>query len=59
MERYSRSKADFGTKSNPNELKLKGLRAFSAAFDLRVVYREEGGSITIILIDVGTHNQVY
>jgi addiction module RelE/StbE family toxin len=39
--------------------KMKGLRAFSAGFDLRVIYREEGGFITIILLDVGTHNQVY
>lgn len=38
---------------------LKGLRAFSAGFDLRVIYREEGGFITVILVDVGTHNQVY
>jgi len=26
---------------------------------LRVIYREEGGFITIILLDAGTHNQVY
>ena len=39
--------------------KMKELRAFSAAWNLRVVYREEGGFITIILIDAGTHNQVY
>ena len=39
--------------------KMKPLRAFSAGWDLRVIYREEGGFITIILVDVGTHNQVY
>ncbi len=39
--------------------KMKTLRAFSAGWDLRVIYREEGGFITIILVDVGTHNQVY
>jgi len=39
--------------------KLKPLRAFSAGWDLRVIYREEGGFITIILVDVGTHSQVY
>ena len=39
--------------------KMKNLRAFSAGWDLRVIYREEGGFITIILVDVGTHNQVY
>lgn len=38
--------------------KMKKLRAFSAGWDLRVIYREEGGFITIILLDVGTHSQV-
>lgn len=39
--------------------KKTGLRAFSAGWDLRIIYREEGGFITIVLIDTGTHNQVY
>jgi addiction module RelE/StbE family toxin len=39
--------------------KMLGLRAFSAGHDLRVIYREEGGFITVILLDCGTHNQVY
>jgi addiction module RelE/StbE family toxin len=39
--------------------KMKGLRSFTTGFDLRVIYREHGGFITIILLDVGTHNQVY
>ncbi len=39
--------------------KMKSLRAFSAGHDLRVIYREEGGFVTIVPIDTGTHNQVY
>ena len=39
--------------------KMKGLRSFSAGWDMRVIYREENGFITIIMLDVGTHNQVY
>ena len=39
--------------------RMKGLRAFSAAWDLGIIYREESGFITIILLDTGTHNQVY
>lgn len=39
--------------------KMKGLRSFSAGFDLRIVYREDGEFITITLLDVGSHNQVY
>lgn len=39
--------------------KMKGLRSFSAGFDLRVIYKEEGGFVTVLLLDVGTRNQVY
>jgi addiction module RelE/StbE family toxin len=39
--------------------KLAGNRAFSAGFDLRVLYREEGGHAVVYLLKTGTHNQVY
>jgi addiction module RelE/StbE family toxin len=46
-------------RDHPLKGKLKDLHAFSAAWNLRVIYREEGGFITIFLLDVGSHNQVY
>ncbi|MGH7196116.1 MAG: type II toxin-antitoxin system RelE/ParE family toxin [Candidatus Saccharimonadales bacterium] len=48
-----------GTPLNDHGLKGKklGLRAFSIAGDARVVYYETKSEI--ILLDVGTHNQVY
>ena len=39
--------------------KLAGKRAFSAGFDLRILYREEGGHAVVYLLKTGTHNQVY
>jgi mRNA-degrading endonuclease YafQ of YafQ-DinJ toxin-antitoxin module len=36
-----------------------GLRAISAGFDLRILYREEWGHAIVFLIKTGTHNQVY
>jgi addiction module RelE/StbE family toxin len=39
--------------------KYSGLRSFSAAYDLRIIYKEEGNHIKVIMIDVGTHSQVY
>lgn len=36
---------------------MKGLRAFSIAGDLRVVYRETESHFEFL--DIGTHNQVY
>ena len=39
--------------------KLRGLRAISAGYDLRIVYEEEGGHATVILLNTGTHDEVY
>jgi addiction module RelE/StbE family toxin len=39
--------------------KLQGQRAFSAGFDLRVLYREEDDHAAVYLLKTGSHNQVY
>ncbi len=37
---------------------MQGLRSFSVTGDIRIVYRELSTD-HIILLDIGTHNQVY
>lgn len=37
--------------------KLKGKRAFSITSDIRVIYEETAD--TVLLLDIGAHNQVY
>jgi len=39
--------------------KLEGRFSFSAGWDLRIIYREKGGFVTVMLMHVGSHNQVY
>lgn len=39
--------------------KAKGQRSISAGFDLRIIFEVEGNYIVVIIIAVGTHNQVY
>jgi addiction module RelE/StbE family toxin len=39
--------------------RYKGFRSISAGFDLRILYREEGNHAIIVLVNVGTHEQVY
>ena len=56
---YQQNRHDPLLRDHPLKGKMKGLRAFSAGWDLRIIYREEGGFITIFLIDTGSHNQVY
>jgi addiction module RelE/StbE family toxin len=59
VESFKVNRADPALRDHALKGKMKDLRAFSAANDLRVIYREEGGFVTIILLDAGTHNQVY
>ena len=56
---FQNNRADPSLHDHALKGKMKSLRAFSAGHDLRVIYREEGGFITIILLDAGSHNQIY
>ncbi len=59
LRKFAKDRKDPTLKDHALKGKMKSFRAFSAAHDLRVIYREEGGFITVILLDAGTHNQVY
>jgi addiction module RelE/StbE family toxin len=59
VQQFKADRLDANLRDHALKGKMKKLRAFSAGWDLRVIYREEGGFITIILLDVGSHNQVY
>lgn len=39
--------------------KLTGKRAISAGFDLRIIFELEGEYVTVTMLAVGTHNQIY
>ncbi|MDE0835224.1 MAG: type II toxin-antitoxin system mRNA interferase toxin, RelE/StbE family [Akkermansiaceae bacterium] len=52
-------RTDPALRDHPLKGKMKEFRSFSAAWDLRIIYREKGGFITVILMHVGSHNQVY
>ncbi|MGN7611100.1 type II toxin-antitoxin system RelE/ParE family toxin [Magnetococcales bacterium HHB-1] len=39
--------------------KLKGLRSLSAGYDLRIIFKAHDGYIVVVLINVGTHKQIY
>lgn len=56
---YKSDRCDPSLRDHALKGKMKGLRAFSAGYDLRVIYKEEDGYVKVILLDVGTHNQVY
>ncbi len=37
----------------------KGVRSFSAGYDLRILYLDQGGHMIVFLLKVGTHDEVY
>lgn len=39
--------------------KLKKFRAITVGYDLRLVFQEQGRHVVVIMLNVGTHNQVY
>lgn len=39
--------------------KLTGKRAVSAGFDLRIIFESKKDYITVTMLAVGTHNQIY
>ncbi len=38
---------------------MKGARAISAGFDLRIIFEERDGYAIVLMIAVGTHGEVY
>ncbi len=50
---------DIHLKNHPLSGDLEGRRSISVSFDLRIIFTEEGGYITVTMLQVGTHNQVY
>jgi addiction module RelE/StbE family toxin len=36
-----------------------GFRSIDAGFDLRIIFREEGGYTIVFFVEVGTHSQIY
>lgn len=46
-------------KNHPLKGALKGKRAFSVTGDVRVIFEEVDDYLLVIMLDLGTHNQVY
>ncbi|MBF0347364.1 MAG: type II toxin-antitoxin system mRNA interferase toxin, RelE/StbE family [Magnetococcales bacterium] len=59
IRRFINNPSDPQLKNHPLKGKLKDLRAFSAGYDLRIVFEERDGYLVVIFIDVGSHNRVY
>ncbi|MBD3329920.1 type II toxin-antitoxin system mRNA interferase toxin, RelE/StbE family [Candidatus Peregrinibacteria bacterium] len=56
---FSEDPFDKKLKNHALRGKLKGKRAFSVSGDIRVIFEEFDDYILVIMLDVGSHAQVY
>ncbi len=59
ISKFGRDPLDPALKNHRLRGTAVGLRSFSAASDLRIIFEEFGDYILVTMLDVGTHNQVY
>lgn len=59
IQKFSKNPSDKALKNHPLTGKLKGKRAFSVTGDFRVVFEEYDDYVLVIMLDVGSHAQVY
>lgn len=48
-----------GLKNHPLSGNLIGKRAFSVTGDVRIIFEEYENYVLVIMLDIGTHSQVY
>lgn len=59
VDKFIKNPLDKTLKNHPLKGRLIGKRAFSVTGDMRVIFEEYDGYLLVIMLDVGTHNQVY
>lgn len=59
ISRFSDNPLDPILKNHSLHGSVQGKRAFSAANDLRIIFEEFDHYVIVIMLDVGTHNQIY
>jgi len=46
-------------KNHPLKGSMQGKRAISVASDVRIIFEEHDNYVVVIMLNIGTHNQVY
>lgn len=59
IEAFKKNPFDPALRNHALKGSMKGVRAISAAFDLRIIFKEQDGYMTVVMIAVGTHEDVY
>ncbi len=59
LEMFEENPHDPILRNHPLSGDLEGRRSISASFNIRIIFHVEGEYITVTMLNVGTHNQVY
>ncbi len=59
IRRFTKNPRDPCLRNHGLKGRLAGKRAFWITGDVRIIFEEFEGYILVILLDIGTHNQVY
>ena len=59
LRSFLKSPQDSVLRNHALKGKLAWKRAIRAGFDLRIVFKVEGDYVRVLMLSVGTHNQVY
>lgn len=59
IQRFAENPFDSVLKNHALRGKMKGKRAFSVTGDIRIVFEEYNQYVLVIMLDVGSHAQIY
>lgn len=59
VAKFTQDPFDPSLKNHKLHGKLAGSRSISAGYDLRIIFKEEGGYVRVLMLAVGNHNNVY
>lgn len=57
--KFRKNPYDSSLKNHALKGSMQGKRSFSVTGDIRIIFEEKQNYILVIMLDVGTHNQVY
>jgi len=59
VELFRKNPYNISLKNHALKGKMNGKRAISVTGDIRIVFEEYDGYVLVVMLDVGTHDQVY
>jgi addiction module RelE/StbE family toxin len=59
IELFQKNQFSPSLKNHPLKGSMVGKRAISVTGDMRIVFEEYDNYVLVVMLDVGTHNQIY